>query len=93
MLNTNQQALNTSTLFDLKTNSITMAAKLRRIHALNCRNSIRKITFVGHHHWVFEHIGPFGQPIKKEAPTRIFGAFVVTKSSLIFILAKHISWF
>lgn len=64
-----------------------MRTKLRRIHALDCGNTIAELTGMRYKQRVFEYIGAFPQVAEKEIRTGILGAFVIAQSPLPFVAA------
>ena len=71
-------------------NAIAMAAKLRRIHALNGRDSIAKIAAMCYKHWVFKYITASWQLAKEKVGTGIFGAFIIAQAALPLVLADDV---
>jgi hypothetical protein len=64
-----------------------MGGEFRGIHALNGGDAITEITGMGHKQWVFENISAFAQVAEKEIGAGIPGAFVISQSTLVFIVA------
>lgn len=63
-----------------------MACKLRSIHALNGCNAAAVITSMGNEHGVFKYISAPVKIAEEEISAGIFGAFVIAKSALPFVL-------
>ncbi len=64
-----------------------MAGKFRCVHTLNGGNAITKIATMGYGQRIFKYIRATVQIIKKEISAGITGAFVVTQTILVFVLA------
>ncbi len=70
-----------------------MTCKLRRIHTLYRSDTITEITGMCSKQSVFKYIGSFSQVAEKEIGTGIFGAFIITKTTLLFITTQYIDRF
>ena len=77
-------------LIHLHSHALRVARKLRRVHTLNSCNPIAEIALVVHTKLVFKYVCAFAQVVEEEVGRRIAGAFVITQTTLIFVLTQHI---